>query len=286
MLRLLVANESLHETQSYGHITVDGVPWHVIDGSKWLEEGNTYACISYAWGNKTVPNPIYGGSNIMSIRTMSVLETAIRTLIDASPIAIWIDAFCLPPRGDPTRTQGIDEMGKVYSAALKVIVVLSETSKPFLQLASVELKGQAGMAHMHTLENLEKDLWVTRVWTYQEIANCNGQGWLFVAERDPEAIAVTGVSFLNMLGNIRAVYKREYRRPDGTVLREADTEVSLCLRLPNVSMLEDVLADCILEIPLQHSALQIMSNVNRRFRERGEDYFNSMIGAISNSDES
>lgn len=40
-----------------------------------------------------------------------------------------------------------------------------------------------------------------------------------------------------------------------------------------------------MDISLQRSALQTMSNVDRRIRERGEDYFNAMIGAVVGSAE-
>jgi hypothetical protein len=169
-------------------------------------------------------------------------------------------------------------MGDFYEKASKVVVVLSEESYSFLKLAKVGIPGQADMTHTPALEALEKDTWVTRAWTYQEIANSND--WSFVTEGHPVDTFVDGTSLLNALGNTKLAYRRPYKNEDGTI-RIADSETSVRLRLPNIDLLEDVLVDCMMGQPLHRSALQTMSNVTRRIRERGEDYFNAMIGAVT-----
>jgi hypothetical protein len=161
-------------------------------------------------------------------------------------------------------------MSHVYNSASQVIVVLSKDSAPFLRLAKVGIRGRATMEHTPALELLEKDSWVTRVWTYQEMANCRGPGWLFVAEGDEEGTTVNGVTLMNALGNVKSAYKRAHKFPNGTIQRP-DSEVAVRLRFPNVNLLEDLLLDCFIQAPLQRSALQIMANVNRRIRERDED---------------
>jgi hypothetical protein len=163
-------------------------------------------------------------------------------------------------------------MGDIYSAARKVVVVLSKESGEFLKLAKKGIKGRANLNHALLLKDLDKDPWVTRSWTYQEIAN--SKSWLFVAEGNGEETAVDGTSLLDALGNAEIAYRREYKGED-TVVR---------LDLPNISSFEDVLAECIVGDPLDKSALQIMSNVHRRIQERDEDYFNAMVGAVVQSD--
>lgn len=283
MARLLVPGNV--DLPSYGQVNIGNVRWKVVNGDKWVQEGKKYIAISYAWGDHKVPNTLYGGANIMSSRTMNILKVAIRRIKGHSDLGIYLDAFCLPPRGDPSRAEGIDEMSHVYNNASQVLVVLSNDSAPFLKLAKLGITGQARMEHTPPLELLEKDYWVTRVWTYQEMANCRGPGWLFVAEDDEEGIIVTGETLMNALGNVKLAYKREYKYPDGTI-RPPDSEVAVRLRFPNVDLLEDLLLDCLAGAPLQRSALQIMANVNRRIRERDEDYFNAMIGAIVGPSES
>src|SRR5579859_4534874 len=102
MLRLLVPSRDSSPRER--SIDVDGRRW-VLVGGESLQPDHAYVCVSYAWGDKRVPNALHGGTNLMSARTMDVLQTAIRTLQNGADIlAIWIDAFCLPPRGDPSRT--------------------------------------------------------------------------------------------------------------------------------------------------------------------------------------
>jgi hypothetical protein len=279
-LRLLVPTKG---PPSSNCIILAGVPWHVESGKQWLESERGYICVSYAWGNDTMPNDMYGGGNLMSSRTKSVLQTAIETLAADETTAVWIDAYCLPPRGDPSRTLCIDRMGDIYASASKVVVVLSGESKSFLEMAKAGIKGQATMDHVPPLELLEKDPWVTRAWTYQEITNSNGS--LFVTEGFAEQTAVDGMDLFNAVGNVRLAYRRPYVGKDGRV-RAPDSETVVRLRLPNVDLLEDVLVDCVMNPYLERSALATMANVDRRVRERGEDYFNAMIGTISSSTES
>jgi hypothetical protein len=92
------------------------------------------------------------------------------------------------------------------------------------------------------------------------------------------------MALLNAIGNTKMAYRREFRNDDGTI-RGPDSESVVRLRIPNVDLFEDVLADCIMGSPLKRSALQTMSNVDRRIRERDEDYFNAMIGAVVSSAE-
>jgi hypothetical protein len=277
MLRLLVPADI--DLPSYGQVSSETRVWKVIAGDAWVQEGKKYVCVSYAWGTQKVPNTLYGGANIMSSRTLAILNTVVHILRDAKDIAIYLDAFCLPPRGDPSRAESIDEMSHVYSNASEVIVVLSHESTAFLKsVASTGIRGQATMDHTPPLEMLENDPWVTRVWTYQEIANCTGS-WSFVAEGDEDGTTVNGGILLNAMGNVKQAYRREHIFPDETV-RHADSEVAVRLRFPNIDLFEDVLLGCCTDAPLHRSALQIMANVNRRIRERDEDYFNAMIGAI------
>jgi len=281
MLRLLIPTEKSEVLQP-SIVLSDGRRWEVVDASS-LPNVPAYICISFAWGDSPIPNPMYGGSNLMSARTINVLQTTIRAVVDEEYPAIWIDSFCIPPIGDSSRTDALDRMGDIYSEASKVVVVLSESSYAFLKLAKDGISGQANMTHTPALEALEKDTWVTRAWTYQEIANSND--WSFVTEGHPEDTMVNGMDLLNALGNTRMAYCRPYRNEDGTI-RTPDTETTVRFRFPNVDLFEDALAECRVAKPLERSALQTMSSVTRRIRERGEDYFNAMIGAIAGGGES
>ena len=142
------------------------------------------------------------------------------------------------------------------------------------------------MDHIRALESFDTDPWVTRAWTYQEIVNVKGQNsWLFVAEGNADRTAIDGIQLLNTLGEIKQAYQRKFIEGDGRV-KPPYSELSVRLRLPNVDITEDLLSDVIIAGYLQRSALQVMSNVERRRAERGEDYFTAMIGAVSSHTES
>ena len=121
-------------------VTVGTHRWHVVSGKSWLAEDKTrnYICVSYAWGDDKMGNDLHGGKNEMSIRTKQVLETATQTIHEAT--AVWIDAYCLPPRGDPSRSLSLERMGDFYAGSAKVVVVLSKESGSFLKLAKNGIK--------------------------------------------------------------------------------------------------------------------------------------------------
>ena len=62
-------------------------------------------------------------------------------------------------------------MGDIYESASEVVVVLLGESKDFLEMANAGIKGKVTMDLVPPLGLLEKDLWVTRAWPYQEITN-------------------------------------------------------------------------------------------------------------------
>ena len=129
--------------QAVSHYSIDinGQTWRLVDANELPQDAKSYVCVSYAWGDAEtfVPNILFGGDNKMSPRTSTVLET-VQSVIGHQNTAIWIDAFCLPPRGDPHRSRSLDEMGNIYANASKVVVVLSQNSRALLELAKDSTK--------------------------------------------------------------------------------------------------------------------------------------------------
>lgn len=241
-----------------------------IDGTRWVatpfapvpEPGAVppYTCISYSWGQTGVPNP-FGYSLPMSYRTLPAIEATIRAL---NPPAIWVDALCVPPSG-AARVACLRSMGTLYGRATQVSVVLSPESGPVLD--GIAASGPLDEA---TLLVLEKDEWVTRAWTYQELVN--SLSVQFIAEgRRPTA--VHGEDFLNKVGEAIERFKQAHGW-DSFSFRAAH---------PRLDSLEDLLADWRTAGQLERSAYQVMSSLDRRVALDPDDHFNAMIDALTST---
>jgi len=87
---------------------------------------------------------------------MKLLETAVRVIRREENLAMWIDACCLLPRGEPSGKQAVDEMGGVYAGVAKVVVVLSKESEAILKMAKKIIKGQASINDRPALERSKR----------------------------------------------------------------------------------------------------------------------------------
>src|SRR5262245_13317391 len=178
-------------------IELGGTLWTTTDDSPLFDDAvPEYTCISYSWGANRIPNPIVPDQS-MSDRVISVIETAIRAL---RPAAIWVDAFCVPAH-EPERTACLRSMGFLYTSAAQVMGVLSKSCVALLaEVARTESLDEAGLLM------LEKDEWVSRAWTYQEIVN--SKSFFFAAEGG--SIAFSGSEFLNRVGYALSEYKKRH----------------------------------------------------------------------------
>jgi len=275
-LRLLTSTPQ----ESEYSIHIGGRRWYLVDANILPADTRQYACVSYAFGQETLTNIIYS-ANTMSARTVPVLET-VQAIIGQKDMALWIDSFCLSRHGNlldwETR---LDEMGKIYAHAKRVIVVLSPGSRQFLRLVGAKKKVLLGEG-IPALDALNQDAWVTRAWTYQEVVNVSHiSDLLFVAEGEPET-AVNGREFFDTLGYIKQAYQQMVVEEEGHS-PTMSPELTVRLRFMNVDALEDVLVDAFTATYTERSALQVMSNVEGRQVGRNEDYFTAMVGAITTS---
>lgn len=261
-------------------IHIGGRRWYLVDANILPEDARHYACVSYAFGQESLTNIIYP-ANTMSARTLPVLET-VQAIIGQNDMGLWIDSFCLSRHGNLLDwDKNLEEMGKIYAQAKRVIVVLSSGSRQFLRLVGAKKKVLLGEA-IPALDALNQDPWVTRAWTYQEIVNVSQiADLLFVAEGEPDT-AVNGREFFDTLGYIKQAYQQMVVEEAGHSLTMSP-ELTVRLRFMNVDALEDVLVDALTATYMERSALQVMSNVEGRQVGRDEDYFTAMVGAITTS---
>ena len=115
------------------------------------------------------------------------------------PSAIWVDALCVPSR-DPARTACLRSMGAIFSSAMQVVAVLSRSCSDLLQ--QIQVTGRVNPEMFHVLE---KDDWVTRAWTYQEIVNSRSTH--FITEGGG-GVSVSGHQLLNTVLQATSDYKK------------------------------------------------------------------------------
>jgi hypothetical protein len=176
--------------------------------------------------------------------------------------AIWIDALCVPSQ-EPARAACLRSMGGIYSSAAQVFVVLSEPcSKPLHQAHN---KVRMIPEELFVLEN---DNWITRAWTYQEMAN--SKSTLFIAQGDG-SVLLLALDFLNAI------------LTDTTAYADAQgfKRTELAVRFPKLEGLQVMMAEHRLVEYTGRSAYQVMSAMHQRVAERKEDRIYAAIGVIT-----
>lgn len=275
--------------------TPPDAPSIVMFGKRWviceyaqIADAPTYTCLSYAWGEEKVRNSLNEGPEI-SARTVPSLRAAVassqsqscwsdnikfshrgeadkeeaaqRAALKASR-AFWIDAFCVPPY-DPDRAACLQEMGRIFSAAFQVIVVLtSQCSSAIKRVSHTE-----GIEPCELL-SLEREDWVSRTWTYQEAVNSRA---LYFSVEDEENLIVSGNDFLRTIVYAIEKYKEFHEF----------NNIAWVQTHPGLNNLEMLLADYLIADYTDRSAYQVMSVMGHRISERPEDFFYAMIGSIT-----
>jgi hypothetical protein len=217
-----------------------------------------YTCISYTWGTDKVPHPFREGA-MTSKHTLPALAAAISNEIGHT---FWIDDLCIPIE-EPSRQATLESMGFIYSRAKYVAVSFSDAT-----FAAIKEITQTEELDDGLLDILEQDEWVTSVWTYQEVINSTQ---IFcVCETLPRS-SIDATQFFNHVGYSLQNYKK----------RHGIQGIALMERFPHLSAMEDLFADWMLVSYTGPSALQIMTNMDRRVHRLPTNYFYSMIGAVT-----
>jgi hypothetical protein len=268
-------------------ILMFGIRWVICEYAQ-LADAPPYTCLSYAWGEGKVRNFLNEGQ-LMSARTVPSLKAAIASsqsqqcwadnikfnykgeadkeeagqlaALKASQ-AFWIDAFCVPSH-DPARAACLQDMGRIFSAAFQVIVVLTRQ-------CSSAIKGTRHSEGVETsaLLSLENEDWANRAWTYQEAVNSRA---MYFTVEDEDDLIVSGQDFLRSIADSIENYKSLH----------AFSNITWAQTHPGLNNLEMLLADYRIADYTDRSAYQVMSAMGQRVSERPEDYFYAMIGSIT-----
>ena len=250
-------------TEDQKTIEISGRRWVLEKRSSAAEEDASltpYLCVSYACGDQITPHP-FDSSRSMSTRAIPVIEAAIR---EADPHAIWLDAFCIPAE-EPARSESLGFMGSIYNKAESVVVVLSGACQPGLE----EIKETASIS-TPSLSVLEKEPWINRAWTYQEMGNCDSIRFTTETGSDP---GIQAEDLLNLLGGALQTFQKSHGL-DGYTFRS---------RYPRVSALEDLLLDWKMALHTKRSAYLVISAMHHRESLTTAEKFYAMVGSISNS---
>lgn len=239
---------------------LEGPTEHIAD-RKWYLSGphgrteeTAYHCVSYQWGGDRAPN-LFSRPGDASTRTRAALEAAMRCNQDSPHQAYWIDAVCVPAAG-PSRRATLESMGFLYAQAKSVIVVLESDT---LSRISPDFDPDVPLSD-EDMKPLDRDLWATRVWTYQEIVNA--QELYFTAYDMEEPSKIYGLRFLNWIGFSLQKWKQ----------RNQVSAVESYITFPGLNALEDACADWQTAGFVSRSMLTCLTGVEGR---RHDDRFPS-----------
>ncbi|MCJ1285164.1 hypothetical protein MMC26_004502 [Xylographa opegraphella] len=250
------------------------VPIVVLDGKKWQlttlsstsvsEATAKYICISYLWGSGRSLNP-FDSINTISDRTIEALEVVMMATRGHEVDGYWVDAICIPQSGTQ-RQATLESMGYIYAHATEVVVTLSQPV--YSVMKNMEMTGPLDE---DVLQLLEQDEWIASVWTYQELVNSRPSFVSF--DRSMAGLIVEASDFFHGLAFYLELYRRKHKV----------TSFQVQKLFPRLSAFEDSMLVWRCNAPLNISALQVMSNMDRRVYRAGEpqNYFYAMMGAIT-----
>ncbi|PVH82163.1 hypothetical protein DL98DRAFT_653512 [Cadophora sp. DSE1049] len=221
-----------------------------------------FHCISYVWGLSVEKKGSYFNcQRDISDQTRPVLEAVIRAAeviyrdLGGERIeAFWIDALCIPQLEGSPRLKTLESMGFIYNAAMSVIIALKPSVWKIVQQASATVSPEP--LSLSDMQILEKDDWISRVWTYQELVNSRATYFTtpVFADNPDVQVVVEATQFFNCVGHSLSRYKRDNHISDSTAVAI----------FPNLNVLEDTLLDSTLSGYLERPALAILSNMSMR----------------------
>lgn len=240
-------------------VDIEGAHWKLtaqdLDVSD--TEGVPFTYVSYIWGEGREYSPLHPSFNI-SDPIILALNAAIR--IRPPCACVWIDVFCVP-LDQSEKAFTFESMALIYSRADETIIVLSNAAHLVLE----QMSTSDCIDPIH-LDILEREEWVSRAWTYQEAVNSRT---ISLTCEGSHGALLQGSHFLNCLGYTLS-------RFNGSGLTNGKRQ-----RYPRLEAFEDLIADYMIGAYQELSALQVISNMDRRTQRNRENHFYAMIDAIS-----
>jgi hypothetical protein len=155
-----------------------------------LEHHPTYEALSYVWGTSTTTIPITVNGRRMDITPN--LHFALQKLrLTDRPRILWVDAICINQQNVTERSHHVSFMGKIYSHAYSVLIVLGDSPDGNEEDARALIAENAALVKQYesiddmpildqedrtyddprwkSIATLMKMPWFTRAWVLQEV---------------------------------------------------------------------------------------------------------------------
>lgn len=194
------------------------------------------------------------------------MEAAIACNEESEHQAYWIDAVCVPPAGRGRRAS-LESMGFIYSRAESVIVVLKTDSfsAVLASMQSREPLSDAAMTH------LDKDKWITSVWTYQEVVNARAVS--FTSFEMEVASKISALDLFSQVGWSLRRWKHRHSVPQAAVTTT----------FPGLNALEDTCADWQTADYVERSMLTCLTGLSGRWCDpaRPTNRLYALLGTLS-----
>jgi hypothetical protein len=142
-------------------------------------------------------------------------------------------------------------MGFIYSTAISVIIVLQQFTWKIIESVSSEVSPRA--LSYEEMEILERDDWISRVWTYQELVNSRN-AWFTALESTAQRNAIHAENFFNCVGFSLDQWKKTSGKGHSAALEQ----------FHNLDTLEETLVDRQMGDYLERIALGVLSNMSSR----------------------
>ncbi|KAI1213194.1 heterokaryon incompatibility protein-domain-containing protein [Annulohypoxylon truncatum] len=163
-----------------------------------LDERPRYVALSYAWGSQASYQDeiLVQGVPFQLVPSQARLLRALRSRVDGSPSAIWLDTLCINQRDYTEKGYQISLMDRIYMQAHDVIIVFGEQidtdrqginalykfveiSEPLqgnnatdhdrnIEEASTALQSLHSDGSINAMAALFRDPWWSRIWVVQE----------------------------------------------------------------------------------------------------------------------
>ena len=149
-----------------------------------------YHALSYAWGDPSITAPIF--LDDVEVQVTTNLEAALRQIrisCNGAKMQLWIDAICINQNDPVERSQQVQLMGEIYTAATSALVWLgAEHDNSTLALEKIQklvqdhinggleydrtlsaINNLKGTAAFNAMISLFQRPWWFRLWTVQEV---------------------------------------------------------------------------------------------------------------------
>ncbi|KAF2818793.1 HET-domain-containing protein [Ophiobolus disseminans] len=141
-----------------------------------LDEKPQYTALSYVWGVMApIPDTVVCGGVLLPV-TANALSALRNLRTKLGGFTIWIDVVCINQLDESEKSHQLPLMGEIYDGATTSYFWLGDSMPP--RQKAMNFLSQTGFVQFYfrnktsfsDIDHLLDCVWVTRIWTYQEVA--------------------------------------------------------------------------------------------------------------------